>query len=98
MDSNGQSGVGFLHLEAMTIRFKSGTQGSILVFSLRLDNPILTFREHQAAVRALAWSPHQYGVLLSGGGNGDRSLKVWNINTASLVSSIQTESQVKVKI
>ena len=55
---------------------------------------MLTFREHQAAVRALAWSPHQYGVLLSGGGNGDKSLKVWNVNTGSLVSSIETESQV----
>jgi len=57
--------------------------------------PILSFDEHKAAVRALAWSPHQYGVLLSGGGNIDKSLKFWNINTGNLTVSVETESQVK---
>lgn len=57
---------------------------------------MLTFEEHKAAVRALAWSPHQYGVLLSGGGNSDKSLKFWNISSGSLTASVETESQVRV--
>lgn len=42
----------------------------------------------------MAWSPHQYGVLLSGGGNTDKSLKFWNVSQGALVASVETESQV----
>lgn len=60
----------------------------------RSDMPILSFDDHKAAVRAMAWSPHQYGVLLSGGGNTDKSLKFWNVSQGALVASVETESQV----
>lgn len=35
------------------------------------------FREtsHTAAVKALAWSPHQHGLLASGGGTSDRHIR-----------------------
>jgi WD40 repeat protein len=80
---------------ATIIPFTYGiTEGRPL--SSRSDSPMLTFEEHKAAVRALAWSPHQYGVLLSGGGNSDKSLKFWNISSGSLTASVETESQVRV--
>lgn len=33
---------------------------------------------HKAAVKAIAWSPHQRGLLASGGGTADRCIKFWN--------------------
>ncbi|KAF2863376.1 WD40 repeat-like protein [Piedraia hortae CBS 480.64] len=38
---------------------------------------------HRAAVKAIAWSPRQRGLLASGGGTADRCIKFWNtISTA----------------
>lgn len=50
--------------------------------------------EHQAAVKALAWSPHERNLLASGGGTADRCIKFWNAASGSLVNSIDTGSQV----
>lgn len=36
---------------------------------------------HKAAVRAIDWSPHQRGILATGGGTADQMIKIWNINT-----------------
>ena len=49
---------------------------------------------HKSAVKALDWSPYRFGYLLSGGGAQDRTLKFWNINTMTLVDSIDTCSQI----
>lgn len=53
-----------------------------------------TLTDHQAAVKALAWSPHERNVLASGGGTADRCIKFWNAGTGSLLNSIDTGSQV----
>jgi cell division cycle 20-like protein 1 (cofactor of APC complex) len=45
--------------------------------------PTFKFSEHQAAVKAIACSPHQRGLLASGGGTADRTIKFWN----TLISS-----------
>jgi cell division cycle 20-like protein 1 (cofactor of APC complex) len=37
------------------------------------------FTQHSAAVKAIAWSPHQHGLLASGGGTADRCIRFWNI-------------------
>lgn len=38
---------------------------------------------HRAAVKAVAWSPHQRGLLATGGGTADRCIKFWNtVSTA----------------
>lgn len=71
-----------------------GNDNVIYIWDIRKDKPVLSFNEHRAAVRALAWSPHQYGLLLSGGGNTDKSLKIWNVSQGHLVQSIETESQI----
>ena len=50
--------------------------------------------DHQAAVKALSWSPHERNLLASGGGTADRCIKFWNAASGSLLNSVDTGSQV----
>jgi len=61
---------------------------------MKRPNPLQNYTEHRAAVRALAWSPHTYGTLYSGGGNTDKSIKIWNVSSESSLHTIQTDSQI----
>jgi cell division cycle protein 20 (cofactor of APC complex) len=56
--------------------------------------PRFCFTDHQAAVKALAWSPHEKNLLASGGGTADRTIKFWNSKSGALLNSIDTGSQV----
>jgi len=58
------------------------------------SRPRFSLTDHQAAVKALAWSPHERNLLATGGGTADRSIKFWNTQTGSLLNSIDTGSQV----
>lgn len=55
---------------------------------------IRRFSEHKAAIKALAWSPHVSGVLASGGGSNDKTIKLWNVKTGNRIASVDTGSQV----
>ena len=57
-------------------------------------SPVHCFTQHVAAVKAIAWSPHQHGLLASGGGTADRCIKFWNTGPGTLINSIDTGSQV----
>jgi len=59
-----------------------------------LDKPISQFKEHSAAVKAISWSPTQDGILATGGGTADRSIKFWNLSYPTSQKSILTTSQV----
>ena len=56
--------------------------------------PVRRHGEHKAAVKAIAWSPHQHGILASGGGTADRSIRFWNTLTGQPLQHIYTGSQV----
>lgn len=72
-----------------------GNDNKLLVWSTKLPKiPQYKFTEHVAAVKALAWSPHQHGILVSGGGTADRSIRFWNTLTGENVKSFDTGSQV----
>lgn len=71
-----------------------GNDNMLFVYDATARSPVLTFNEHAAAVKAMAWSPHKRGVLGSGGGTADRRLKVWNVNTSQKISDVDTGSQV----
>ncbi|KAK5130637.1 substrate-specific activator of APC-dependent proteolysis, partial [Cryomyces antarcticus] len=43
---------------------------------------------HKAAVKAIAWSPHQRGLLASGGGTADRTIKFWNTIAAATPTAV----------
>ena len=57
-------------------------------------SPRHVLTDHQAAVKALAWSPHERNLLASGGGTADRCIKFWNSQTGACLNSIDTGSQV----
>ncbi|CAL9247651.1 unnamed protein product [Arabidopsis halleri] len=52
------------------------------------------FEEHTSAVKALAWCPFQSGLLATGGGGEDRTIKFWNTRTGACLNSVDTGSQV----
>ncbi|KAF1328726.1 Wd repeat-containing protein srw1, partial [Globisporangium splendens] len=56
--------------------------------------PMVRFNDHTAAVKAIAWSPHQHGLLASGGGTADRCIRFWNTQTQTPINAIDTGSQV----
>ena len=71
-----------------------GNDNQVLLWELNSTAPLVRFREHVAAVKALAWAPLQRGVLLSGGGTADRHLRFWNSLTLEPLHAIDTGSQV----
>lgn len=74
-----------IHDASATISLHAGEQSYV---------PRHVCTDHNAAVKALAWSPHERNLLASGGGTADRCIKFWNAATGSLVNSIDTGSQV----
>lgn len=71
-----------------------GNDNQLLVWNLRRNDPTQTYNQHNAAVKALAWSPHHHGLLVSGGGTADRCLRFWNTLTGQPMQSVDTGSQV----
>lgn len=52
------------------------------------------FDHHCAAVKALAWCPHDYNMLASGGGSSDGCIKIWNAQKGTCTSSTETRAQI----
>ncbi|CAF1078928.1 unnamed protein product [Didymodactylos carnosus] len=71
-----------------------GNDNRLLVWNQSCSTPIQTYTDHTAAVKAIAWSPHQQGLLASGGGTADRYIRFWNTLTAQNLQCIDTGSQV----
>ena len=57
-------------------------------------SPFQRYAEHTAAVKAISWSPHQHGLLASGGGTADRCIRFWNTGTQNPLQCVDTGSQV----
>ncbi|XP_038214149.1 cell division cycle protein 20 homolog [Zerene cesonia] len=55
---------------------------------------LYSFNQHQAAVKGLAWCPWNNGLLASGGGTADRTLRIWNVKTGTNLATVDTKSQV----
>lgn len=49
---------------------------------------------HRAAIKALAWSPHTSGLLATGGGTADKTIRLWNTVTGTELQCVETGSQV----
>ena len=58
------------------------------------SKPLAKFSEHIAAVKAIAWNPHQHGMICSGGGTADRCIRFWNTLTCKPLHWVDTGSQV----
>ena len=73
---------------------QEGNDNKLYIWNLHSTTPILKFTNHTAAVKALAWSPHQHGLLASGGGTADRTIRFWNTLLNTQVDCLDTGSQV----
>eukprot|EP00931_Biecheleriopsis_adriatica_P007765 TRINITY_DN109016_c0_g1_i1.p1 TRINITY_DN109016_c0_g1~~TRINITY_DN109016_c0_g1_i1.p1 ORF type:complete len:619 (-),score=96.44 TRINITY_DN109016_c0_g1_i1:19-1806(-) len=71
-----------------------GNEGQVNVWSGRSSAPDVRLGEHTAAVKALSWSPTLRGVLATGGGTADKSVRLWSALTGMQTSQFQTDSQV----
>lgn len=67
-----------------------GNDNQLFIWNQHSDSPILRFGDHAAAVKAIAWSPHQHGLLASGGGTADRCIRFCNTATNSSLNCIDT--------
>lgn len=76
---------------AMSQRSRSQRQAGQ---DLEAVHPRLLLTEHKAAVKALDWNPFHRGLLASGGGSADRTIKFWNTVSGALTNSVDTGSQV----
>jgi WD40 repeat protein len=71
-----------------------GNDNKLMLWSLKKQQSEYKFPAHNSAVRALDWSYSKFGLLASGGGTQDRTIKFWNTNEMVMVDSIDTTSQV----
>jgi cell division cycle 20-like protein 1 (cofactor of APC complex) len=71
-----------------------GNDNRLLVWSPKTSEPVLKFYDHEAAVKAVAWSPHQHGLLVSGGGTADRTIRFRNTLTGATTKVMEAGSQV----
>ncbi|XP_050529116.1 fizzy-related protein homolog isoform X2 [Daktulosphaira vitifoliae] len=71
-----------------------GNDNKLYVWNTHAYTPQLTYNQHTAAVKAIAWSPHQRGLLTSGGGTADKCIRFWNTLTGQSMQCIDTGSQV----
>ncbi|XP_013409455.1 fizzy-related protein homolog isoform X2 [Lingula anatina] len=71
-----------------------GNDNKLFVWNMNSTSPVQTYTEHLAAVKAIAWSPHQHGLLASGGGTADRCIRFWNTLTGQPLQCVDTGSQV----
>ncbi|KAF9431747.1 substrate-specific activator of APC-dependent proteolysis [Entomortierella beljakovae] len=71
-----------------------GNDNKLLVWEKDSTVPIYKFRDHTAAVKAIDWSPHQSGLLASGGGTADQHIRFWNTTTGVSIGATNTGSQV----
>jgi WD40 repeat protein len=71
-----------------------GNDNKLIIWDIRKSNSLIKFSSHKSAVKAIDWSNHKFGLLASGGGTQDRTIKFWNTNLLKMVDSIETNSQV----
>ncbi|KAI1367498.1 WD40-repeat-containing domain protein [Xylaria arbuscula] len=71
-----------------------GNDNKLMVWDKLSETPTWKFSDHTAAVKAIAWSPHQRGLLASGGGTADRRIIFHDTVRGSVINEIDTGSQV----
>ena len=58
------------------------------------SSPRFTFADHKAAVKAIAWNPHDHSMVATGGGANDKTIKFWNARVGIIKKSIDASAQV----
>lgn len=71
-----------------------GNDNTVVCWNAATTNPVHRFESHTAAVKALTWSPHQHGLLATGGGTADQHIRFWNTSSGVEQNAVNTGSQV----
>lgn len=71
-----------------------GNDNKLMVWDGLNETPLWKFANHTAAVKAIAWSPHQKGLLASGGGTADRRIIFHDTRKGDVINEVDTGSQV----
>jgi len=71
-----------------------GNDNKLYIWDASSTSPLLKFHHHIAAVKAIAWSPHQRGLLASGGGTADKCIRFWSTITNTPLNFVDTGSQI----
>jgi cell division cycle 20-like protein 1 (cofactor of APC complex) len=71
-----------------------GNDNKLYIWDATSTSPLLKFQHHIAAVKAISWSPHQRGLLVSGGGTADKCIRFWSTLTNTPLHFVDTGSQV----
>lgn len=71
-----------------------GNDNNLMIWESHQNKVLWTFSDHTAAVKAIGWNPHSRGVLVSGGGTADKTIRFWNAISGTPISSYDTGSQV----
>jgi len=77
-----------------------GNDNKLLVWSpYRSNKPVVEFKDHSGAVKAMAWCPYNHNLLASGGGHADKRICIRSIvgddhQHQRIVQEIQTSGQV----
>lgn len=58
-----------------------------------LKAPVLTYK-HNAAVKALAFSPFNRNLVASGGGTLDKTIQIWNVTKNEKMCELKTDGQI----
>lgn len=73
----------------------SSNDSLVKLFDLRnMSECLLKYTEHKSAVKALAFSPNNENIIVSGGGTLDKSIRMWDTITGQTKYVIDTNSQV----
>jgi WD40 repeat protein len=59
----------------------------------KLDVPFFSYSSHNAAVKALEFSPFNSSLLASAGGTDDRTIQIWDIKKQEQICIAETEKQ-----
>ena len=77
--------------EELQLLASGGNEGNVFLWG-RSDRAERRLGSHNAACKALDWSPR--GVLATGGGTADRSIRLWSAATGVQTAQVETEAQV----
>eukprot|EP01062_Namystynia_karyoxenos_P047818 TRINITY_DN3619_c0_g2_i1.p1 TRINITY_DN3619_c0_g2~~TRINITY_DN3619_c0_g2_i1.p1 ORF type:complete len:617 (+),score=163.88 TRINITY_DN3619_c0_g2_i1:96-1946(+) len=71
-----------------------GNDNLALVWSAARSHRPLFEHSHSAAVKALAWSPHQSGLFATGGGSADRTIQFHSTLNGTTLFRVVTPAQI----
>ncbi|KAG0442127.1 Anaphase-promoting complex subunit cdc20 [Dictyocoela muelleri] len=73
----------------------SGSNDNLIrIWQLGLPSSRIILDGHLSAIKALAWCPWRNGILASGGGTKDKTIRFWDVENKKQEKIINTTSQV----